>query len=70
MTETTPTQEEKKPVSKKLHIAGQNIRHGFEHIHKKIGVYGWISLALLVILIGTIAHYECRERRVFFHHQP
>lgn len=40
MTETnTPTQEEKKPVSKKLHIAGQKIKRGLEHIHKKIGFY-------------------------------
>lgn len=63
MSETpTPEQENKKPA-KKLHQIGQKIKHGFQHVHKKIGIYGWISLGLLIILIATIIHYECRDKR-------
>ena len=59
MTETnTPTQDEKNPATKKFHQLGQKIEHGFGRIHKKIGVYGWIALGLLILLLGTIAHYE------------
>lgn len=65
MTETVPTpeQENKKPATEKLHQFGKKIKHGFEHIHRKIGVYGWVSLALLLLLIATIAHYEGRDFR-------
>lgn len=64
MSDTTPTPEqESKPVTKKLNRLGQNIKHGIQHIHKKIGVYGWASLALLLLLIATIAHYEGRDFR-------
>ncbi|MCB9806715.1 hypothetical protein H6768_02285 [Candidatus Peribacteria bacterium] len=57
MTENT-TQEEKKPTSQKLRQIGQKIQHGFEHVHRKIGIYGWVSIGLLLLLIATIAHYE------------
>lgn len=68
MTETnTPTQEEKKPVSKKLHIVSQKIKQGLQQTHNKIGVYGWVSLALLLLLIATIAHYEGRDFRRYYH---
>lgn len=72
MTEiNTSTQEEKKPAPKKLHQIGQKIKHGFQHVHKKIGVYGWIALGLLLILIATVMHYECKERRSWkMFHRP
>lgn len=65
MTETVPTpeQENKKPATEKLHQFGKKIKHGFEHIHRKIGIYGWISVGLLILLIATIAHYEGRDFR-------
>lgn len=65
MSETIPTpeQENKKPASKKLNQIGQKIKHWFQQAHKKIGVYGWVSLALLLLLIATIAHYEGRDFR-------
>ena len=63
-------QEEKKPA-KKLQQLSQKIKHGFEHVHKKIGIYGWVALGLLVVLIGTIMHYECKERRTWkVFHRP
>jgi hypothetical protein len=64
MTETVPTpeQENKKPA-KKLHQIGQKIKHWFQQAHKKIGVYGWISVGLFLLLVGTIAHYEGRDFR-------
>jgi len=64
MSDTTPTPEqESKPVTKKLNRLGQNIKHGIQHIHKKIGVYGWTSLALLILLVATVLHYEARDFR-------
>lgn len=63
MSETvTPEQENKNPA-KKLHQIGQKIKHGLQQTHKKIGVYGWASLALLLLLVATIAHYEGRDFR-------
>jgi hypothetical protein len=32
-------------------------------VHKKIGIYGWVALGLLLILMATIMHYECKERQ-------
>ena len=61
----TPTPEK---TPKKLHLLGQKIKHGFQHVDQKIGKYGWLSLVLFLVLIGTIAHYECRERRIFWNH--
>lgn len=67
MSETpTPEQENKKPA-KKLHQIGQKIKHGFQQAHNKIGVYGWVSLALLLLLIATIVHYEGRDFRRYYH---
>ena len=65
MSETIPTpeQENKKPASKTLHQIGQKIKHWFQHVHKKIGVYGWVSVGLFLLLFGTIAHYEGRDFR-------
>ena len=50
-------------LHKKLRLIGQKVRDSFKKIHAKIGVYGWVSLALLLLLIATIAHYEGRDFR-------
>lgn len=60
MSDTTPTPEQGHKASPVKKIS-QRIKQGFEHVHKKIGFYGWTSLALLVVLIATVAHYECRD---------
>lgn len=56
-------------LHKKLRLIGQKVRDSFTKIHAKIGVYGWVSLALLLLLIATIAHYEGRDFRRY-HHWP
>lgn len=50
-------------LHKKLRLLGQKVRDFLKKIHAKIGVYGWIALGLLIILISTVMHYECNERR-------
>lgn len=54
-------------LHKKLRLIGQKVRDVFKKIHAKIGVYGWVSLALLLLLIATIAHYEGRDFRRYHH---
>jgi len=46
-----------------LHILSKKTQMFFKKTHTKIGIFGWISIVLVLLLLGTIVHFEQQMHR-------